>query len=195
MTSTTDSRLILDPTLPILGLAAWSGTGKTTLLEQLLPALGHAGIRSAVIKHAHHSFDVDQPGKDSHRLRQAGATPMLVASRQRLALMLETPGEEDADLAMLVRMVMPLQPDLILVEGFKEWPLPKLELHRVGLGKSLLVEQDHWVQALACDEPDAMSVSVPVLDINDQAAMVDWVVRWVRDWPSKCRALNGECRP
>lgn len=194
MTSSIDGRLTLDPTLPILGFAAWSGTGKTTLLEQLLPALGHAGIRSAVIKHAHHAFDVDQPGKDSHRLRQAGATPMLVASSQRLALMLETPGEEDADLAMLVRMVMPLQPDLILVEGFKAWPIPKLELHRASLGKPLLAEEDHWVQAVACDESPAQSLSVPMLDINDQSAVVDWVVKWVRDWPSTCRTLVEERR-
>lgn len=192
MTTSIDRRVTFDPGLPMLGLAAWSGTGKTTLLEQLLPSLGDVGLRSAVIKHAHHSFDVDQPGKDSHRLRHAGAAPVLVASSQRLALMLETPEAEEADLALLVRMVTPLQPDLIMVEGFKSWPIPRLELHRASLGKPLLAEEDRWIQAVVCDEPPARPLSVPLLDLNDLSALVDWVVRWVDDWPSSCLSLAEE---
>ncbi|AZV32600.1 molybdopterin-guanine dinucleotide biosynthesis protein B [Cobetia sp. ICG0124] len=134
---------------PLLGIAAWSGTGKTTLLEQLLPALRERGLRVAVIKHAHHAFDVDTPGKDSHRLRSAGATPMLVASAQRFALMMETPDQQEADLEQLVAQLDGLAVDLILVEGFKQWPLPKLELHRAAVGKPLRALHDPWIRALA----------------------------------------------
>ena len=109
---------------PTLGVAAWSGTGKTTLLEQLLPLLREKDLSVAVIKHAHHQFDVDQPGKDSYKLRSAGATPMLIASRQRFALMQETPGQEEPDLAYLLTLMAPHHPDLVIVEGFKAWPIP-----------------------------------------------------------------------
>ena len=102
---------------PVLGGAAWSGTGKTTLLEQLLPLLREKGLSVAVIKHAHHQFDVDQPGKDSYKLRSAGATPMLIASRQRFALMQETPGQEEPNLAYLLTLMAPHHPDLVIVEG------------------------------------------------------------------------------
>lgn len=187
MTSQGDERLILDSRLPLLGIAAWSGTGKTTLLEQLLPRLVEKGIQVAVIKHAHHEFDVDQPGKDSHRLRQAGAVPMLVASRARLALMMETPGRVEADLAELVEMVGLHDPDLVLVEGFKAWPLPKLELHRPGLGKSLRAEQDPWIRAVASDVEVSLPEDVQWLDLNDLAAITDWIAAWPARWPTECR--------
>jgi len=179
--------LPLDERLPLLGIAAWSGTGKTTLLERLLPCLRDRGLRVAVIKHAHHGFDVDQPGKDSHRLRQAGATPMLVASRHRLALMMETPGQEEADLAQLVEMVRLQAPDLVLVEGFKAWPLPKLELHRPAVGKPLRVAEDPWVRAVASDAPLALPAGVEALDINDLEAVADWVAAWPARWPDERR--------
>src|SRR5690554_1520091 len=117
-------RLPFENDLPLLGIAAWSGTGKTTLLEALLPQLAARGLRVAVIKHAHHAFDVDQPGKDSYRLRQAGAAPVLVASGARWAMLKETAGQQEADLAELVVAVRAQRPDLVLVEGFKSWPLP-----------------------------------------------------------------------
>ncbi|GAB2804267.1 hypothetical protein GCM10027040_35910 [Halomonas shantousis] len=167
---------------PLLGIAAWSGTGKTTLLESLLPRLAERGVQAAVIKHAHHRFDVDQPGKDSHRLRTAGAAPILVASRQRFALMMETPGQEEADLAQLIAQVEPLSPALILVEGFKEWPIPKLELHRVALGQPLLAQEDPWVRAIAVQGEAAIPSGVECLDLDDHDALADWVAAWPARW-------------
>ncbi|MFC2991595.1 molybdopterin-guanine dinucleotide biosynthesis protein B [Halomonas tibetensis] len=174
--------LLLETSLPLLGIAAWSGTGKTTLLEALLPRLSERGLRVAVIKHAHHTFDVDQPGKDSHRLRQAGAAPMLVASHARLAMMMETPGQQEPDLAQLVALVATQRPDLVLVEGFKAWPLPKLELYRAALGKPLRVAEDLWVRAVASDEPLALPAGVETLDLNDVAALSDWIAAWPARW-------------
>ncbi|MFY0990502.1 molybdopterin-guanine dinucleotide biosynthesis protein B [Halomonas sp. C05BenzN] len=183
MSETRHDSLDLDAFPPLLGIAAWSGTGKTTLLEQLLPRLGERGLRVAVIKHAHHGFDVDQPGKDSYRLRQAGAAPMLVASRARLALMMETPGRDEPDLAQLVEMVRLQAPDLVLVEGFKAWPLPKLELHRPEVGKPLRVAEDPWVKAVACDASLALPEGVEALALSDIEALTDWVAAWPTRWP------------
>ncbi|WP_027962090.1 molybdopterin-guanine dinucleotide biosynthesis protein B [Halomonas halodenitrificans] len=177
--------LSLDEHLPLLGIAAWSGTGKTTLLEALLPRLNARGLRVAVVKHAHHGFDVDQPGKDSHRLRQAGASPMLVASRARLALMMETPDQDEADLQALLAMVAAQRPDLVLVEGFKDWPLPKLEMHRPALGKPLRVDNDPWVRAVATDASLALPEGVECLDLNDLEAMTDWIAAWPARWPAE----------
>ena len=180
---------------PLLGIAAWSGTGKTTLLEQLLPALRERGLRVAVIKHAHHAFDVDTPGKDSHRLRSTGATPMLVASARRFALMMETPDQQEADLEQLVAQLDGLAVDLILVEGFKQWPLPKLELHRAAVGKPLRALHDPWIRALAVpgpmDEPDgefpvALPADLTRLDLDDIDALAAWVAAWPVQW-----RLNG----
>ncbi|MDR5903086.1 MULTISPECIES: molybdopterin-guanine dinucleotide biosynthesis protein B [Halomonas] len=179
--------LILDEHLPLLGIAAWSGTGKTTLLEALLPRLRERGLRVAVVKHAHHTFDVDQPGKDSHRLRQAGASPMLVASRERLALMMETPNQQEADLQALLAMVATQRPDLVLVEGFKAWPLPKLELHRPTLGKPLRVAEDPWVRAVATDAPLVLPDGVERLDLNDLPALTEWIAAWPARWPAERR--------
>ncbi|NIC06038.1 molybdopterin-guanine dinucleotide biosynthesis protein B [Billgrantia bachuensis] len=177
--------LSLDDTPPLLGIAAWSGTGKTTLLESLLPRLTARGLRTAVIKHAHHGFDVDQPGKDSHRLRQAGATPMLVASRTRWAMMMETPEQEEADLAQLIEMLRPQRPDLILVEGFKAWPLPKLELYREALGKTLRVAEDPWIKAVASHPPLHVPAGVDWLDLDDLEAIAEWVAAWPSRWPEE----------
>ena len=186
-------QLAFDDALPLLGIAAWSGTGKTTLLEQLLPRLGQRGLRVAVIKHAHHAFDVDQPGKDSHRLRQAGASPMLIASRARVALMMETPDREEADLAALIEMVRPQRPDLLLVEGFKAWPLPKLELHRPALGKPLRVAEDPWVRAVASDVALALPAGVEALDLNDLDALGDWIATWPARWPASQQPRETPC--
>lgn len=191
MSDCVPATLPLDDDLPLLGIAAWSGTGKTTLLEQLLPRLGERGLRVAVIKHAHHAFDIDQPGKDSHRLRQAGASPMLVASRARVALMLETPGREEADLAELIDMVRPQHPDLILVEGFKAWPLPKLELYRPAVGKSLRVAEDPWVRAVASDTALDLPSGVTALDLNDLEALTDWIAAWPARWADETRWEEG----
>lgn len=165
---------------PVLGIAAWSGTGKTTLLEQLLPRLGDEGIKVAVIKHAHHRFDVDQPGKDSYQLRQAGAAPVLVASRHRLALMQETPGEDEPDLNQLLSMMVVHAPDLVLVEGFKAWPLPKLVLYRQGIGEADILSGPH-VEAVALDGacPVDLPASTTQLALNDTHAIARWVIEWM----------------
>ncbi|MCW4151184.1 molybdopterin-guanine dinucleotide biosynthesis protein B [Halomonas sp. 18H] len=185
MTDTPPATLYLPESPALLGIAAWSGTGKTTLLEQLLPALRQRGLRVAVIKHAHHAFDVDTPGKDSHRLREAGATPMLVASRARIALMMETPEREEADLGELIEMVSHHAPDLVLVEGFKAWPLPKLELYREGLGKPALAAHDPWVKAVASQGYSGAPDNVERLDLDDLACLVDWISEWPRRWPTQ----------
>ncbi|MEQ6888288.1 molybdopterin-guanine dinucleotide biosynthesis protein B [Halomonas sp. CS7] len=187
MSERVPASLPFDDDLPVLGIAAWSGTGKTTLLERLLPALRRRGLGVAVIKHAHHAFDVDQPGKDSHRLRQAGASPMVVASRARVALMMETPDREEADLAALIEMVRPQRPDLVLVEGFKAWPLPKLELYRPEVGKPLRVAEDPWVRAVASDATLALPEGVEALDLNDLEALADWIAAWPARWPARQR--------
>lgn len=170
----------LTASFPILGVAAWSGTGKTTLLEKLLPRLGEYGLSVAVIKHAHHSFDVDQPGKDSYKLRSAGAAPMLVASRQRFALMQETPDQDEPDLAQLIAMMVPHKPDLVIVEGFKAWPIPKLVLYRDGIGDAAILT-GQWVEAAALSAPPPidLSASVTQLDLDDSDAIARWIVSWV----------------
>ncbi|RUR40707.1 molybdopterin-guanine dinucleotide biosynthesis protein B [Vreelandella populi] len=169
---------------PVLGIAAWSGTGKTTLLTQLLPRLRQVGLNVGVIKHAHHEFDVDQPGKDSYELRSAGASPMLVASGKRYALMQETPGQSEPDLNALLAMMHYHQPDLVIVEGFKAWPIPKLALYREGVGDASLLE-DGMLQAAALekDSPIALAPYVARLDLNDIEAITRWVISWVGTQP------------
>lgn len=185
---------LTNETLPLLGIAAWSGTGKTTLLEALLPRLGEHGLRVAVIKHAHHSFDIDQPGKDSHRLREAGAMPMLVASRSRFALMMETPHRDEADLTMLIDQVRPLEPDLVLIEGFKAWPLPKLELYRPALDKPLLANEDIWIHAVASDETLTLPDGVASLDLNDLDALASYIAAWPSQWLERRRPRESGVR-
>lgn len=164
---------------PVLGIAAWSGTGKTTLLTQLLPHLRQAGLNVGVIKHAHHEFDVDQPGKDSYELRSAGASPMLVASKKRFALMQETPDQTEPDLNALLAMMHNHQPDLVIVEGFKTWPIPKLALYREGVGEVSLLD-DAMLQAAALEKKAAIALAPGVerLDLNDIEAIARWVIAW-----------------
>ncbi|WP_456267442.1 molybdopterin-guanine dinucleotide biosynthesis protein B [Kushneria sp. AK178] len=177
---------------PLLGIAAWSGTGKTTLLEALLPALRARGLNVAVIKHAHHEFDVDVPGKDSHRLRTAGAAPMLVASGKRFALMMETPGQEEPCLPTLLNQVLALSPDLVLIEGFKQWPLPKLELYRNAVGKSLRAFEDPWIRAVATTDEVTLPQGVERLNLDDHVALLDWLVAWPSRWQDMARGPRHE---
>ena len=158
----------------LLGFAAWSGTGKTTLLKQLIPLLKARGIRVGVIKHAHHQFDVDHPGKDSYELRKAGADNMLICSGKRWALMVE---EEQGDRPALMQMIQHLDRslDLILVEGFKQESFPKIELHRPALGRDLMHGDDESIIAFAADEPVAMQRDIPILDINDPEAILSFI--------------------
>jgi molybdopterin-guanine dinucleotide biosynthesis adapter protein len=157
----------------IIGLAGWSGSGKTTLIVRLLPELTRRGIRVSTMKHAHHGFDVDQPGKDSYRHREAGATEVLVASDKRWALMHEHRGEEEPTAAQLVAHMSPV--DLLIVEGFKRESHDKLEIHRRETGKPLLYPQDSRIVAVLSDELLA-ACPLPVIDIDDIAAVADFVV-------------------
>ena len=165
---------------PLLGFAAYSGTGKTTLLRRLLPLLKQRGLRLGVVKHAHHAFEVDQPGKDSYELRKAGASQMLVASARRWALMVEEssfPGDPRLQdvLEHLDQKVL----DLILVEGFKHEALPKIELFRPSLGHGVMYPNDPHVVAIATDGEIPETTGLPVLDLNDLAGIADFVVRWM----------------
>ncbi len=165
--------------IPLLAIAAWSGTGKTTLLKKLIPELRARGIRPGLIKHTHHNMDVDTPGKDSYELRKAGAAQMLVASQQRWALMVETPEEPELDLAYLVSRMDASTLDMVLVEGFKHEPVAKIVLFRDGCGHSpeeLAI--DEYVIAVASDVP--LAVDVPLLDINDIQQLTDFITQWVR---------------
>ncbi|HGH6025568.1 TPA: bifunctional molybdopterin-guanine dinucleotide biosynthesis adaptor protein MobB/molybdopterin molybdotransferase MoeA [Vibrio mimicus] len=167
------------PNLPLLGFAAYSGTGKTTLLEALLPILTAAGLRIGLLKHAHHDFDVDKPGKDSYRLRKAGASQMLIASRNRHALMTETPDAE-AEFDYLLTRFDAEKLDVILVEGCKNIAFPKIELHRAEVGKPWLYPHDENIIAVAADE--TVETALPQMHINDLDAIADFVLHYVEKW-------------
>ena len=157
----------------IFGLAGWSGSGKTTLIRRLLPTLIARGFAVSTVKHAHHSFDIDQPGKDSWIHRESGATEVMVASAHRWALMHEHRGAEEPPLAELLRHMTPV--DLVLVEGFKREPHAKLEIHRPSLGKPLLCREDPAIVALATETPIA-DVALPQLALDDVAAITDFII-------------------
>ncbi|HAS4365486.1 TPA: bifunctional molybdopterin-guanine dinucleotide biosynthesis adaptor protein MobB/molybdopterin molybdotransferase MoeA [Vibrio cholerae] len=167
------------PNLPLLGFAAYSGTGKTTLLEALLPKLTATGLRIGLLKHAHHDFDVDKPGKDSYRLRKAGASQMLITSRNRHALMTETPDAE-AEFDYLLTRFDAEKLDVILVEGCKNIAFPKIELHRAEVGKPWLYPHDKNIIAIAADE--TVATDLPQMHINDLDAIADFVLDYVNKW-------------
>jgi len=163
--------------IPVLAIAAWSGTGKTTLLKKLIPALCAKGKRPGLIKHTHHNMDVDKPGKDSFELRKAGAAQTMVASRQRWALMTETPDEAPLDLAYLVSRMDHSTLDLVLVEGFKHEEVAKILLFRSDAGHEIHeLTLDEHVIAVASDV--ALSLEVPVLDLNDVDVIAGFIVGW-----------------
>ncbi|MBS9877364.1 bifunctional molybdopterin-guanine dinucleotide biosynthesis adaptor protein MobB/molybdopterin molybdotransferase MoeA [Vibrio alginolyticus] len=165
--------------IPILGFAAYSGTGKTTLLEALLPKLTEAGLRIGMLKHAHHNFDVDKPGKDSYRLRKAGASQMLIASRNRFALMTETP-EAEAEFEFLLTRFDEDKLDVVLVEGCKNIAFPKIELHREEVGKPWLYPNDENIIAIASDGGELDS-ELPQMNINDLEAIAQFVIQYVQE--------------
>lgn len=165
--------------IPILGFAAYSGTGKTTLLESLLPKLTEAGLRIGMLKHAHHNFDVDKPGKDSYRLRKAGASQMLIASRNRFALMTETP-EAEAEFEYLLTRFDEDKLDVVLVEGCKNIAFPKIELHREEVGKPWLYPHDENIIAIASDTAELDS-ELPQMNINDLDAIAQFVLQYVQE--------------
>lgn len=163
--------------LPLLGFAAWSGAGKTTLLKALLPLLRVQGLNVAVVKHAHHEFDTDLPGKDSYELRKAGANRVLVGSRKRWALVVETDLKSDPKLADLLRHLPREGVDLILVEGLKDEPMDKIELYRPTLNKPMLCVNDPHVIAVAADAPVALPRGLPLLPLNEPAVITDFILR------------------
>jgi len=167
--------------IPVLGLAAFSGSGKTTLLEGVIPLLCRAGVRPALVKHSHHDFEMDKPGKDSDRLRRAGAGQVLLASPWRTAWIREGDGETEPRLEELLSRLDTSRLDLVLVEGFRHEPIPKIEIHRPSLGTPLLCESDPHILALACDEPPAGRPAVPLLDLNDAGSVADWILQWMKE--------------
>lgn len=162
---------------PLLAIAAYSGTGKTTLLKQLIPLLKQQQIRVGLIKHTHHDMDVDTPGKDSYELRKAGADQTLVASDRRWALMAETPEQAPLDLQYLASRFDRSRVDLILVEGFKHEQISKIVLYREKVGKPLADMLDQHVIAVASDKK--IDGIVPLLDINQPEAIARFIARWL----------------
>lgn len=157
----------------VIGLAGWSGAGKTTLVVRLVPELVRRGLTVSTMKHAHHGFDVDQPGKDSHRHREAGATEVLVGSERRWALMHENRGAPEPSAAELMRHMTPV--DLLIVEGFKREDHDKIEIHRRETGKPLLYPDDPHIVAVLSDEP-LPDCPLPVISIDDIGAVADFIL-------------------
>jgi molybdopterin-guanine dinucleotide biosynthesis adapter protein len=154
----------------IIGLAGWSGSGKTTILTRAIPRLVARGLTVSTLKHAHHAFDVDQPGKDSHSHRMAGATEVLVGSANRWALVHELRGDAEPTLGALLQKLSPV--DLVLVEGYKRASHPKLEVYRAAVGKPLLHPDDPAIVAIASDVP-LPAASIPVVDLDDVERVAD----------------------
>ena len=163
---------------PVLGFAAYSGTGKTTLLIKLLPLLKEKGLRVAMIKHAHHDFDIDTPGKDSYELRKAGADQVLIASNYRRALITETPEANEPVLEDLIEGLNLDDVDLVLVEGYRHLSFPKIELHRPSTGKPLIYLDDNAIIAVASDAA-IVANELPVLDLNKPHEIVDFILNWL----------------
>ena len=158
--------------MKIFGFAGWSGSGKTTLIEQLIPRFVARGLRVSLIKHAHHKFDVDQPGKDSYRHREAGCSEVLVSSGNRWVLMHELRGASEPTLEDLLARLSPC--DLVLVEGYKAHPIPKLEIWRKDNAKPFLHPDDPHIIAVAADAP--CETNLPVFGLNDHDRIAEMIL-------------------
>ena len=158
--------------MKVFGFAGWSGSGKTTLIEQLIPRFVGGGLKVSLIKHAHHTFDVDQPGKDSHRHRMAGCTEVMVTSSRRWAVMHELRGQREASFEEQIKHLSPC--DLLLVEGFKFQAIPKLEVYRAGVESPPLHPNDPHIVAVATDTK--LETPLPVLDLNDHAGIAAFIL-------------------
>jgi molybdopterin-guanine dinucleotide biosynthesis protein B len=157
----------------LFGFAGWSGSGKTTLIEHLIPILVRRGVIVSLIKHAHHDFDVDRPGKDSWRHRKAGCSEVLITSARRFALVHELRGGPELTLRDAVARISPC--DLVLVEGFKRSSIPKLEIWRAAVGKPLLHPGDPHIVGIAGDSPPELETRLPVFGLDDHDAIATFV--------------------
>ena len=163
--------------IPILGFAAPSGTGKTTLLTQLIPQLKEQNIRVGLIKHSHHNFQIDKPGKDSFRLREAGATPVMLVSSHRRAMITEFDMPEEPSLNEQLKYFDQSSLDLILVEGFKKERFPKIELHRPALGHPLFYPDDSSIIAIASDQTIELEREIVTMDLNNIPQIAKFILR------------------
>ena len=165
----------------LIGFAAYSGTGKTTLIKDVVMILKKSNYRVSVIKHAHHNFDIDQPGKDSYEIRKSGAENMLISSKNRWALMHENMNNNELTLVDLVNLLGKIKYDLILVEGFKAEPFPKIELYRKEISKDreLLSSSDKNIIAIATEKKTKLETSLPVLDINNAQNIADFIINFL----------------
>lgn len=160
--------------MKVFGFAGWSGSGKTTLIEQLIPRFVGRGLKVSLIKHAHHTFDVDHPGKDSYRHRQAGCHEVMVSSGKRWVLMHELRGEPEPSIEDQIRRMTPC--DLLLIEGYKTYPMPKLEIYREANGKPMLYPDDHQIVAAASDVP--LETKLPQFDLNDYDGIARFILEY-----------------
>src|SRR4051812_63049 len=174
--------------MTVLGIVGWSGSGKTTLLTQLIPLLVSRGLRIATLKHAHHAFDVDQPGKDSNEHRKAGASEVIVSSARRWVQMHEVGDGVEATLAEHLQRLSPC--DLVLIEGYKSERHPKLEVFRQSVGKPALHPSDARIVAVASDQPLA-GLTIPQVDLNDIAAVAEVVTARAEPLAQVLAALNA----
>jgi len=159
----------------IFGFAGWSGSGKTTLIEKLIPLFVARGLKVSLIKHAHHTFDLDQPGKDSYRHRHAGCTEVLVSSSRRWALVRELRGAPEPGFAELIERLSPC--DLVLIEGFKRERVPKLEVYRAATGEPLLHPQDQDIVAIASDQ--RLDTKLPQFDLDDAPGIASFILNHI----------------
>ncbi len=166
--------------VPVLGFAAYSGTGKTSLLVKLIPLMKLQGLSVATIKQTHHDFEIDKPGKDSYALRKAGAAQVLIASEKRCALITEYEKPVESDLVELVNKLDLENIDLVLVEGFKNRSFPKIELHRAAAGHKLIFPEDGNVIAVASDE-NLDTGGLPLLDLNVTEEVAGFINRWLNN--------------
>lgn len=159
--------------MKVMGMAGWSGSGKTTLIEQVIDLLQAKGLVVSLIKHAHHDFEIDHPGKDSYRHRHAGCREVLVTSAKRWAVMHELRGQDELKLNDALAQLSPC--NLVIVEGFKREPIPKIEIYRAEIGKPLLFPNDPHIIAVASDAP--LETTLPLLDLNQPAAIADFILK------------------
>jgi molybdopterin-guanine dinucleotide biosynthesis protein B len=174
--------------MKVLGISGWSGAGKTTLLAELIPLLVARGVKVSTIKHAHHEFDVDKPGKDSYRHREAGAAEVLISSAKRYAIMHEHRGAAEPTLDELLTRLSPV--DLVLVEGFKKSAHAKIEVWRAEIGKPMLQPDDPSVIAVASDT-SVPGLKVPMLDANRPQQVVDFIMTWLKQPTERNEARRG----